>query len=301
MLLLKRRPKLSVVVVFYDMRREAKRTLLSLTTAYQRGINISDYEVIAIDSGSDAPLDGRAVEQMQPNFRYRYVKPGAPTPCRALNIGIQEARANHVACAIDGARILSPGILSKTLTATTFFRDSFVYTLGMHLGPKRQNLSIQEGYCEAVEDGLLEQIPWESNGYTLFDISSLAGSSRHGFCGPMAESNFFTASRTQLLKMGGFDERFQTPGGGFVNLDIFNRFMDTPEVQPVMLLGEATFHQVHGGVSTNAPPEARPLQAFREEYENIRGRPYTTSKRAPIFFGEVTPKIRHLLYAGDPD
>ena len=43
---------LSVVVVFHNMRREAERTLHSLSRAYQRGVDDLDYEVIVIDNGS---------------------------------------------------------------------------------------------------------------------------------------------------------------------------------------------------------------------------------------------------------
>ena len=50
---------LSVVVVFYNMRREAERTLQSLSRAYQRGIDDLDYEVIVVENGSDAGPEAR--------------------------------------------------------------------------------------------------------------------------------------------------------------------------------------------------------------------------------------------------
>ena len=71
MQLFKKKPKLSVVIVFFNMRREATRTLHSLTTAYQRDIAIDDYEVIALDSSSTEALDGDWVESLQKNFKYR--------------------------------------------------------------------------------------------------------------------------------------------------------------------------------------------------------------------------------------
>src|SRR4029453_5975812 len=45
---------LSVVVVFYNMRREAARTLHSLSRSYQRDVQDLDYEVLVIDNGSEA-------------------------------------------------------------------------------------------------------------------------------------------------------------------------------------------------------------------------------------------------------
>ena len=44
---------LSVVVVFYNMRREAIRTLQSLARSYQRDVEDLEYEVLVIDNGSD--------------------------------------------------------------------------------------------------------------------------------------------------------------------------------------------------------------------------------------------------------
>ena len=62
------RPKLSVVVIFYNMRREAARTLYSLTPRYQQGISEDDYEVLVIDSGSQEPLDENHVTSLQAEF-----------------------------------------------------------------------------------------------------------------------------------------------------------------------------------------------------------------------------------------
>ena len=58
--------RLSVVVVFHDMAREAPRTLHSLSPAYQRDLVTADYEVIAIDNGSTRPLDAAMVASMKP-------------------------------------------------------------------------------------------------------------------------------------------------------------------------------------------------------------------------------------------
>ena len=54
------RPGLSVIVVFRNMAREAPRTLFTLSGAYQRGVDPSAYEVIAVDAGSALPIDAAA-------------------------------------------------------------------------------------------------------------------------------------------------------------------------------------------------------------------------------------------------
>ena len=63
------RPSVSVIVVVYNMGREAPRTLFSLSAAYQRRIAAERYEVIVVDNGSAPPLDHRFLETMEGNYR----------------------------------------------------------------------------------------------------------------------------------------------------------------------------------------------------------------------------------------
>lgn len=288
-------PKLSVVVAFFNMRREAKRTLYSLCCQYQQGIGIDDYEVLVIDSGSSEPLDQQWVESLQDNFRYYYVDSEFPSPCKAMNFGIGKSRGYLVACAIDGARMLSPKILSSMLRIEQVFPNPFIYTLAMHLGDKLQNIAVEEGYNQTVEDALLDTVNWQEDGYQLFTISNLAGSSKYGYTGTLAESNFFSVRKDVLVAMGGFDERFKTPGGGFVNLDVFAQLLGNPDIDPVMLLGEATFHQFHGGVATNVPMSQHPGLSFMDEYVTIRGKNFMLVERPPNFFGTLpVPSLRFL-------
>lgn len=268
----KHKIKLSVILIFFNMEREAKRTLFSLSLDYQKNIQINDYEVIVIDSGSDKPLKKEWVESYQDNFHYRYVDSEFPSPCRALNFGIDLANSDTVVCCIDGARILSPNILSLMIKAQILFKHSFVYTLGFHLGRKIQNLAIEDGYSQTIEDELLEEIDWKKNGYQLFSKSCLAGSSSKGYFKSISESNCFSIEKRIIKQIGGFDERFILPGGGLVNLDVFRQLHDLDIVQPVMLLGEGTFHQFHGGVATNVLRKDHPFEKFKVEYHSIRGK-----------------------------
>jgi len=56
------RPDVSVVVVIYNMAREAPRTLHSLSAAYQRHIDADDYEVIVVDNGSQPSFDAAVLD-----------------------------------------------------------------------------------------------------------------------------------------------------------------------------------------------------------------------------------------------
>ena len=72
-------------------------------------------------------------------------------------------------------------------------------------------------------------------------------------------------------ELAGFDERFTSPGGGLVNLDFYQRALALKDVQLVTLLGEASFHQVHGGATTGPHNRSREMT---DEYQRIRGIPF---------------------------
>lgn len=288
-------PKLSVVVIVHNMRREAARTLFSLSPTYQRGVAAEDYEVVVVENGSTLPLNGDDVERTGPNVRYRWHATSSVSPVDAVNLGVELARGEHVAICVDGARMLSPGIVSYMLAAFRAVTSPFVCTLGWHLGAEVQNVSIAKGYDQAVEDRLLDSVPWRSNGYALFSISALALSYPDGWFSTIAESNCLALRKAEFLRLGGFCAAFRTPGGGLVNLDFFRRACESPDVTPVLLLGEGTFHQVHGGVATNVSMASHPWDAFHEEYVRIRGQAYAKPAFDPLYLGRLSPEARRFL------
>ncbi len=289
-------PVLSVVVNFHDMAREAPRTLHTLSAGYQQGVDAAEYEVIAVDNGSRQPLDAALVRACGPNFRLLALPPGQVSPAAAINAAVRESAGSVVAVCIDGARMLSPGIVRLMLAAFRAFPDPVVATLGWHLGPKTQNQSMVDGYGRAVEDRLLESVDWRRDGYQLFTVSSFAASSAPGWFLPIAESNAIALRRTAYDRLGGFDERFRLEGGGLVCLDFYKRACETIG-NLVLLLGEGTFHQFHGGVATNVPMAQHPGARFSDEYLQLRGQPFTAPTTAAHFLGTVPPQCLPFLAA----
>jgi hypothetical protein len=287
-------PKLSVVVVVYNIPREAPRTLLSLSAKYQRHIHPDDYEVIVVDNGSSPAVDPATVASFGNNFRLIRIDPAPPSPAHAVNRGILAARGDIIGVMIDGARIASPGLLHFAQHGARLFNNAVVATLGWYLGYDFQSWSIRCGYDQAREDALLASIEWPQDGYRLFEISTLDESSVEGWFCPIAESNALFMKRELWAELQGVDERFDAPGGGLVNLDLFDRALRLPDAQLVILLGEGTFHQVHGGVATNALPENQPAdwRRWAAQYEQIRGRPYEVPVlgKPPAYVGTLSPQ-----------
>jgi len=291
------RPRLSVVVVVYDMAREAPRTLHSLSANYQRGVDPADYEVVVVDNGSPTPLRSEFTGGFAANTRYVYLDGAPPSPAFAVNHGIRQSCGALVGIMIDGARMLSPGVIRHALEAMETFSDPLVATLGWHLGPDVQMRSVAKGYTREAEDRLLAEIDWPSDGYRLFEIAAIAGSSDRGWFLPMAESNCLFLRRETFDELGGFDERFDSPGGGLVNLDFYKRACERHGIDSVVIVGEGNFHQIHGGVATNVPEEEnrRRWHAWEAQYSAIRGGPYERPTRRPHVIGHAPPAATRWL------
>ncbi len=289
-------PRLSIIVNFHNMGREAVRTLHTLSCRYQRGVAEDAYEVIAIDHGSSVPLDEAMVRSHGRNFRLVTHAPGTVpvSPARALNAAAADSAGDAVAVCIDGARMLTPGIVRFMLAAVDGFVDPVVATLGWHLGPAVQNESMLAGYDQAAEDRLLESIDWRRDGYELFRVSCLAASSAVGWFRPIAESNCLALRRRTYERLGGFDERFGEAGGGLVALDFYRRACAAAS-DLVLLLGEGTFHQFHGGVATNVPTDRHPYTRFHDEYIRLRGERFVPPSTRACYLGGVPPQCLPFL------
>jgi hypothetical protein len=149
---------------------------------------------------------------------------------------------------------------------------------------------MRTGYDQRAEDRLLADCAWEADPYRLFAVSVLGGSSAGGWFDLPSESSAFFLRAAHWREIGGWDERFESPGGGYLNLSMWRSLCADTSAEIIMLLGEATFHQFHGGVMTNAADS--PLEAFREEYRRIHGAHYERPQRQPLFFGSLPPPLR---------
>jgi len=264
-------PIISIIVVVYNMEREAPRTLHTLTPDYQ-GINANLYEVVVMDNGSEPPLGKEVVESLSDNFRYLYIDDAPASPAFALNNGARAAREKLLGFMIDGARMLSPGILKYAIKAYHAYEHPAIITLGFHLGSTFQPDAVLEGYDQKKEDTLLKSVNWKENGYELFRISCLAESSKNGWLGPISESNCIFIKNSDWSMTNGFDESFDMPGGGMCNLDFYHRVCTNETFEPVIILGEGTFHQFHNGSMTGKKRKKRKRQTkiINKQYSEIR-------------------------------
>jgi hypothetical protein len=283
---------MSVVVVVHDMARELPRTLRSLSPGRQRGMQPDDYEVIVVDNGSAEPVDDVVVAGFEGRLRLERMDPAPPSPARAANLGLQLATADLLGLVVDGARLASPGLLSEARRAALLAPRPVITAPAFHLGPVPHMRAAEVGYDQDAEDELLAGSGWDADGYRLFEISTPAGSWGRGLFGPAGESSSLFCPRAIWDELGGLDERFALPGGGLVNHDLYRRACALAGVELVVLLGEGTFHQHHGGAATSRRHSWDEMHA---EYQAITGMAHRPPGNQALFVGRARPALLPLI------
>lgn len=282
-----------MVVVAYDMGRELPRTLRSLGAHHQAGLDGIERELIVVDNGSPVPVDAdELAREAAMAVRVERLDPAPPSPARAANVGIGLARGELIGLIVDGARLASPGLLAGALAGAQLAERPVVTAPGYHLGAVPHMRAAAAGYDQAVEDALLAASGWEDDGYRLFAHCTFGGSSSRGWFGPMGESSSLFLPRATWEELGGLDEAFALPGGGLVNHDLYRRACARPGVELVQLLGEGTFHQIHGGAATS---RRFGWDEMHDDYVARRGERYVPPPNRPIHLGRVPDGALGLL------
>lgn len=292
-------PKLSVLVVFHRMSRQAENTLHSISVAFQNGMRAEDYEVVAVENVSNDVLGRERATAACPNVRYFLREEMGRSPMPAAAFALAESRAPYVGLLLDGANLLTPRTLETALLARKLFSNPVVAVPGYHLGDRPQHLHASARAAEESEQRQLVHVDWKRNGYALFDVASASPAFEKGFFNPFLEASCLFATRESLERMGGADLRFGLEGGGQVCAFLYGELMNLPEARLVVLAGEGTFHQFHGGVTTSASPDREDrVRIAGEHLEQISGRhPYARPPREPFVLGVFPPQCMPFLEA----
>jgi hypothetical protein len=304
---MKKKLALSVIIIAYNMQREVPRSVRSVTVPYQRQIAEEEYEVLVVENGSDQPLDATEIESIAPNVSYFYLDNPPPSPAFAINFAVERARGEVLAIMIDGAHMLTPRVLFYGLASFSHHTNPIVSTPPFFLGPDAQPVTVQDGYDAVEEDRLLDSINWPKDGYELFNIGVPY---RYQFPGGPPklywfvrrfESNCLFVRKESFEAIGGCDLRFDIPGGGCLLPDLCRELGDMPDAVLVQLMGEASFHQVHGGVSTSISRQQQKVvwAQYTKQYEQIRGRVYEVCEKPLDFIGHMpNQSAKDLMFTG---
>lgn len=285
---------LSIIVIVYRMKPQAYNTLYSLSEHYQRNVRREEYEVIVVENASKETLDAERIAELAGNFRYFLRHETGVSPAAAINFGLAQARGRIVGLVIDGAHMLSPGVLQHVFAAARIAESPLVLTPGYHLSSIP--LECEPAHRAEREQALLEQLRWRENGYALFSQARFSPGNKLGLFHPFMECNALFATAGHIHAIGGADEAFDLPGGGSLNLHICRNLGLQPDSRLFVLPGEGSFHQYHGGVTTAAGerPDAL-IRQFQQQLNGFWGGQFKALAREPILLGKVGLQAQRFL------
>jgi len=284
--------KLSIIVIVYNMPRQAMNTLYSLSVPYQKNVSVNDYEVIVVENKSRHNLREQEVRDLGDNFKYFLRDEPGVSPVPAVNFAYEQAQGNMIGLIIDGARMVTPRVIEYALLAFHMSHEALVMVPGYHLGEQDQKFHLDSGHTEEKEIAKLQELHWQDNGYRLFQFAAWSSSNQRGYFQPMQECSCIFTSRKNFEAIGKADTRFDLPGGGSINLHIYRRLGLLPHSKLFVLPGEGSFHQFHGGITTQqlADNDERLaiLKRFDQQLDEIWQGEFKALTREPLMLGAVT-------------
>jgi glycosyltransferase involved in cell wall biosynthesis len=280
--------KLSVIVIGYKMSAQLLNTVYTLSSSYQREIAESDYEVIVVENSSSDNIDAEAVTALGGNIRFFRRDESSHTPVYAVNFAFQQCRGELIGLMIDGARMLSPGALSRALECWQQDANALVTVPGYHLGEQEQYHYTDPARARSDEDALLDSVHWRHDGYQLFSIATFSGANRRGYLQPIMECNCVFAAAGKFASIGYADERFQLRGGGSINLHMYRSLGTGADCNLYVLPGEGSFHQFHGGVTTSGYEDRQAeIERHRVQLHSLWPGGFHSLRRKPRLHGKV--------------
>jgi hypothetical protein len=293
-----RQPRLSFILVVYNMQRQAMNTLYSLSARHQQNVDACDYEIIVVENASASTLVEADVLALGDNFRYFLRHESSQSPVGAINFGFSQIRAANICLMIDGARMVTPRVVEYALMGCTADIDALIAVPGYSLGWQDQRFNIEAAYDETAEMALLSSINWQQNGYRLFDIATISGANPNGCMNPLMECNCVITSAKNFAAIGGANPDFQLPGGGSINLHIFRQLGMLPASRHYFVMaGEGSFHQFHGGITTAQWSDLdEVLESHRKQLHSYWGNHFHSLRREAMLLGAVGSHAQKFLH-----
>ena len=277
---------ITFVIAAYNIPKQLERTLFTCSAQYQSA-DPSQIEVIIVDNGS-TPAVPNSLRASHPEISKILRFEGDPSPVKGLNAAIAQAEFSNIALMIDGAHMLSPGVFKNAREVLTSMRRPVINVPQFMLGDVSQNFG-HVAWAFERESENLERLGWPRDGYSLFRYATRPTEFAQRGQLHFFESNCLISTKAVFDECGAFDERFDEPGAGMANVEMFWRLIHEPTNRYVVLPGEGSFHQDHGGTTTSLRPDERKslVTEFRRTTEAVTGVENLQWTRSPHVHGTV--------------
>jgi hypothetical protein len=280
-------PKLSIVVVFHAMARQAENALRSLCVPFQRGVTSDDYEIVAVENVSTDLLGEERARSFGPNVRYFLRDETGVSPVPAATFGYGEARGGYVGLVLDGAHVFTPRLVQQALFAARVTDEPVVLVPTHHLGARVHHEHRAANHDAEREAELLRGVDWYADGYRLFAHAVPSPEFEHGVFTPRTASACVFFRRETFDRRGGLDAGFDLPGGGLVAAHLYALLASEAAAKVILLWGEGAFHKFHSGTYTSERDDrAALLVAANRNFRRITGAAFPPA-REPTVLGPV--------------
>lgn len=255
-----------VIVASYNMEEFLTNTLFSLSRYYQ---NLNNYEVLVFSNGGKK-INKNFFYKFGKNFKYKHIVDAEPHPFYEINNFIKNTNYENIVIVCDGGRICSYNILEDYNKLLNEDKNNVCICPGYHLGFDLQRKSVKFGYDREFEEKILFNSRWWLEKSSIFDISVFGGSTNKNLYSVMPlETNCLGINKDLFLEIGGFTKGFKIPGGGQINLDLFQKICKNESISINYFINHGTFHQLHGGASTNSKDFASQKRNEDSELKNL--------------------------------
>ena len=150
---------------------------------------------------------------------------------------------------IDGAHVLTPGVLQFGLAGLRTYAPAIVATQQWYVGPGQQGDAMDDGYDQAYEDRLFDastgRTPATGSSRSATSSAIATGSTACGratACSSRARCSSRSAASTRASRCRAAATRTSSSTSASAR---------HPTSPSCTIIGEGSFHQVHGGVTTN--------------------------------------------------
>ena len=236
-----------------------------------------------VDNGSSRPVDPALVDAFEGRLRVERIDPAPPSPAHAANIGLGLAEGDLVG--LDRRR--GPPGLAWAAGRRAPGRPPGRPTAdhGPRVPPGRG--PPHAGRRSRLRPGRGGRAARRHPGGRTTATGSSRSARRRGrrvagCSARWARAAACSARRRCGRSSGGLDERFALPGGGLVNHDLYRRACALAGVELIVLLGEGTFHQYHGGAATS---RRHSWDEMHDDYQAIRGEPHRAARQRAALRG----------------
>lgn len=235
---------ISIVIPTHNQSWELDKTLFSIFNQDMKNYSFDDFEIIIVNTNPDdketlgvAKKWSREEDVIRLIQVYDERAKTIKNATFAVNLGIRQfSRGALIIAAVDSARILTPGVISKIKSLFKEYNSGEILavTIPYHFlkHSSTPGFTVEECRKAFLESGCMNNL------YSLFKFKADTNISSSGVHN---EATWMGLTKNDFLKVGGHNETVYTEWSDY-NLDLFRRLTRNPPKDGIQIVGNVNSH-----------------------------------------------------------